>query len=404
MKRYLLVGMPLALALVGCAAWVTFKPKPAAQWRFATVDRGDVSRKVKATGTVNALTQVSVGTQVSGVVTELRADFNSIVRKGQVIARIDSTVNETQVADAQATLRKAQAACAHAKDDLERNRRLASQQLLAQADLETKATAYESALGDLEAAKAALARARINLAYCTITAPVDGVVVSRVVDVGQTVAASFSTPSLFSIAKDLSRMKVQAAIDEADIGQIQVGQMAEFTVDSYPGMSFKGVVSEVQLNPTVASNVVTYCVVMEVDNVPRPAAKAAPAKVAGTARYIPQGSPVYRGEMALFPGMTANVGIVTAERKGVLRVPNMALRFNPGTPGAPKGDKVWVLENGAPRAIPVQVGAAGPQFSEVSGEGLREGMSLLVGSDQTPAAAATSAKPVLGGPGGPPPR
>lgn len=404
MKRTFLLGIPLLAVLAGCAAWAALKPKLPEPWKFVKVERGDVSRKVTATGTVNALTQVSVGTQVSGVVTALYADFNSIVKQGQVVARIDSTVNETQVADAQAGLRKAQAACARAKSELDRNRRLAEQKLLAAADLEAKATAYETALGDLEAAKAALARARINLGYCTITAPVDGVVVSRVVDVGQTVAASFSTPSLFSIAKDLSRMKVQAAIDEADIGQIQVGQEAAFTVDSYPGMTFKGTVSEVQLNPTVASNVVTYCVVMEVENVPRPAGKATAVKASGTARYIPGGSPVYRGEMALFPGMTANVTILTADRKGVLRVQNMALRYNPGTPGAPKGDKVWVLDNGVPRALPVNVVTAGSQFSEVTGEGLREGLVLVAGSEGAAAAPVVAKSPLAGGPGGPPPR
>jgi len=402
MNRTALLGLPLVLVLAGCAAWAALKPKPQTQWRFAQVERGDVSRRVTATGTVNALTQVSVGTQVSGVVTDLYADFNSVVKKGQVVARIDATVNETQVADARAALRKAQAACDHAKADLDRNRRLAEEKLLAAADLEAKATAYESALGDLESARAALARARINLGYCTITAPVDGVVVSRVVDVGQTVAASFSTPSLFSIAKDLSRMKVQAAIDEADIGLVQAGQEAEFTVDSYPGLRFQGSVSEVQLNPTVSSNVVTYCVVMEVTNVPRPAAKAAPAQVASTARYLPPGGQVYRGELALFPGMTANVSILTADRKDVLRVPNMALRFNPGIAGAPKGDKVWVLENGAPKAIPVTVGTAGSQFSEVSGDGLRPGLAILTGTDTAAPVAARS--PLAGGGGPPPPR
>ncbi|NTV74328.1 MAG: efflux RND transporter periplasmic adaptor subunit, partial [Holophaga sp.] len=304
MRPAALLGIPVAIALAGCAAWVAIRPKPQAQWRFAKVEVGDVSRKVTATGTVNALTQVSVGTQVSGVVTSLYADFNSIVKKGQVVARIDATVNETLVADALANLRKAKSACVLAKDDLERNRRLAAEKLLSTADLDAKVNAYETALGNLESAQASVQKARINLAYCTITAPVDGVVVSRVVDVGQTVAASFSTPSLFSIANDLSRMKVTAAIDEADIGSIQAGQEVTFTVDSYQGMAFRGSVSEVQLNPTVSSNVVTYSVVMEVANVPRPAAAGQAPKASATARYAPAGSPVYRGEMALFPGMT----------------------------------------------------------------------------------------------------
>jgi len=325
------------------------------------------------------------------------------VKKGQVVARIDATVNETLVADALANLRKAKSACVLAKDDLERNRRLAAEKLLSTADLDAKVNAYETALGNLESAQASVRKARINLAFCTITAPVDGVVVSRVVDVGQTVAASFSTPSLFSIANDLSRMKVTAAIDEADIGSIRTGQEVTFTVDSYPGMAFRGSVSEVQLNPTVSSNVVTYSVVMEVANVPRPAAAGQTSKASATARYAPAGSPVYRGEMALFPGMTANVAILTADRRNVLRVPNAALRFNPGGQAAPRGDRIWVLENGAPRAIPVKVGTSGSQFSEVSGEGIREGLAILAGTETATAATSAKASP-LGGPGGPPPR
>ncbi|BDU77921.1 efflux RND transporter periplasmic adaptor subunit [Mesoterricola sediminis] len=404
MRRSLLVALPTAAVLAGCAALAAFRPKPAPAWRFVPIERGEVVRKVTATGTVNALISVSVGTQVSGSVTDLKADFNSVVRKGQVIARIDPTVNETQVADARAALRKAQASCDLAREERDRYRRMAAQQLVSKADLQAKETAFETASGDLEAARSALQRARINLAYCTITAPVDGVVVSRVVDVGQTVAASFSTPSLFVIAKDLSRMKVSASIDESDIGQIRPGQQATFTVDSYQGMTFRGVVSEVQLNPTVSNNVVTYTVVMEVDNVPRPAGSAPVAKVAGTSRYREPGAAIYQGELALFPGMTANVAILTTERKGVLRVPNAALRYNPGTTGAkPEGGaRVWVLENGAPRPVPVVLGAAGQQYTEISGEGIREGLQVLAGSDQAQAAAPAQQKATLGGPPGPP--
>lgn len=405
MKHKALVGIPLSFVLAGCAAWVAFRPRERPSWRFARVERGEVARKVTATGSVNALVQVAVGTQVSGVVTDLCADFNSIVRKGQVIARIDATVSETQVADAKAALRKAQAASDFAKSELERNRALAAARLISPADLQSKVAAFESAAGDLESARAALARAQLNLGYCTITAPVDGVVVSRLVDVGQTVAASFSTPSLFSIAQDLSRMKVQASIDEADIGEVQSGQEATFTVDSYPGMTFRGAVSEVQLNPTVSNNVVTYNVVMEVDNVPRPASSRMATGVPSTSRYVPPGGRTYRGELALFPGMTANVSILTARRRDVLRVPNLALRFNPGG-AAPPGDRVWVLEGGAPRAVPVTVGVAGTQYTEVSGPGLREGMELLVGSGQVQDAAAPAAamKSPLGAGGPPPPR
>ncbi len=393
MKRSLLFGSPVILVLAACAWWWALRPRSPAQWRFARVERGEVSRQVTATGTVNALAQVSVGTQVSGVVTRLYADFNSVVRAGQVVARIDSAVLETQVTDAEAGLRKAQSACDRAAAELARNRRLAEAQLLSASDLELKTDAFEAARSDLQSAKAALARARINLGYCTITAPVDGVVVSRLVDEGQTVAASFSTPSLFSIARDLARMKVQAAIDEADIGQVQAGQEATFTVDSYPGMTFRGQVSEVQLNPTVANNVVTYSVVLEVANVPRPNAAPARAGAPATARYLVPGRPVYRGEMALFPGMTANVAILTVDRRNVLRVPNLALRFKPEVADAPGGNRVWVLERGMPKAIPVTVGVSGARFSEVRGAGIREGMRVLTGLDDP---APSAAAPALG--------
>jgi len=272
---------------------------------------------------------------------------------------------------------------------------------------------------------------------------VDGVVVNRLVDVGQTVAASFSTPNVFTIAQDLSKMKVQAAIDEADIGQVRVGQRAFFTVDSYPDKQFRGVVSEVQLNPTINNNVVTYNVVMEVTNEARsayvppteggarpgprpvPAATgvrgAAPGRPASpgtatleytTARYMPPGSPVYKGDLALFPGMTANCTIVTNRKEDTLRVPSAALRFNPaafvsmedkkpaaapagaaprpaGTPGAGaargmvarREDRLWVLANGKPKAVPCVAGVSDGTFTEVSGDAVSEGMLVLTGVD-----------------------
>ena len=398
MNRAFVFGISLALALAGCAAWVGLRSRSTTSWRFAPVERGEVSRQVTATGTLNALTQVAVGTQVSGVVTHLYADFNSLVHEGQIVARIDSAVLETQVAEAKATLRKCQSAWDQAKADLERNRQLAAGSLISAADLQLKVTAFASANGDLEASQAALARARINLGYCTITAPVDGVVVAREVDEGQTVAASFRTPSLFSIAKDLSRMKLQAAVDEADIGQIQAGQEARFTVDSYPGLEFHGAVSEVQLSPTVANNVVTYNVVLAVTNVPRP--RLAPARAGGgvsTARYLVPGQPVYGGKWALFPGMTSSVAILAVDHQGVLRVPNLALRFDPGHAETPPGDRVWVLERGVPRALPVTVVVAGARYSEIQGPGIHEGLTVLTGMDDlAPAPAAP------GGPGLPP--
>jgi HlyD family secretion protein len=445
-----------ALAVGGGAAFLLLRGrKDEVRWRTAKVDRGSITQRITATGTLNALIQVPVGTQVSGVVTALSADFNSLVKKGQVIAQIDPTTFQIALKDAQANLQRCEASLANAQADFKRNQELARQQLLSASDLEAKQLALQLAQGNLESARATLANAKANLEHCTITAPVDGVVVARAVDVGQTVAASFSTPNLFTIAQDLAHMKVQAAIDEADIGQVRVGQRAFFTVDSYPDKQFRGQVSEVQLNPTVNNNVVTYNVVMEVANEPRQAYvqdggadpgrrrgfdpgaagpgaagpgaagpgaagaggdHAGSAKLPGleytTARYIPAGAPVYRGELALFPGMTANCTVVTNRRDDVLRVPSAALRFNPaafmpmidakggtrpaaavtpgpGGPGASGGggrgmvarrdDKVWILVDGRPKPVPVKAGASDGSFTEVSGDGIGEGLEVLTG-------------------------
>lgn len=512
MKRRTWIGLAVGVAVIGGIAAVIASRggNDEVKWRYGKIETGDVTQKINATGSLNALLSVPVGTQVSGVVTSLSADFNSIVKKGQVIARIDPTVWETQLRDAQASLERAKATYDNAKFDYDRNKRLFENKLIAQADLDAKDLALKTAISGVASAKASLERAQINLGYCTITAPVNGIVVSRVVDEGQTVAASFSTPNLFTIAQDLSKLKVQAGIDEADIGGVAVGQPALFTVDAYPDRQFMGRVTEVQLNPVVNNNVVQYNVVMEVTNEPRvktggdagprwgrkaegdksdakgqaPAQAqapgqaqthggwggekragwggprpeggawagkppaAAPAKSdpldsqtikgqpvtieSSTARYIPAGAMVYKGDYALFPGMTANVSILTVQHKSVLKVPNAALRFNPNAflkaetkPGAQnaaqpgqrsaggnKGgmmvrreDKVWVLENGKPKAVPVKAGATDGQFTEISGEGLSEGMQILIGVDSMKSSANSGPSPMIGGgPGGPPRR
>lgn len=492
MKRNLWIGLgSVGLLVAGGIAYFTTRPAEEIKWRQAKVEKGNVTQRINATGTINALISVPVGTQVSGVVTGLYADYNSLVKKGQVIARIDPTVWETQLKDAEASVQRAQATYDNARAEFERTKRLAAQNLVSAQDLDAKETAMKTTHGSLESAKASVGRAKINLGYCTITAPVDGVVVSRVVDVGQTVAASFSTPNLFTIAQDLSKMKVEASIDEADIGLVKAGQRAFFTVDSFPDKQFRGSVSEVRLEPVINQNVVTYKVVMEITNESRNAdapkaeeagrmgargkdgapdfdamwermkdrvpagttkeafvkrakermaergPKGAPAEPAiatgtGTARYIQPGSLVYRGDLALLPGMTANVSIVANQRQDVLRVPSVALRFNPlafmknksdakaeAKPTQPTGtrpsatqsgglpskgmvakreDSIWILENGKPKAIQVKAGVSDGQFTEISGENISEGLVVLTGVDDTKKAA-TMATPI-GGPGG----
>jgi RND family efflux transporter MFP subunit len=271
MKRNTWIGLGIGVAVVvGVVAYVWSRPKDAVKWRMAKLDRGNVTQRINATGAVSPVVQVSVGTQVSGVIQALYVDYNSIVRKGQLIAQIDPTVWVSQLQDSQASLLRAQAAYDFARIDFDRAKRLATEKLLADQDLDVKATTLKTAQGTLESAKASLDRAKANLDYCNITAPVDGVVISRLADVGQTVAASFSTPSLYMIAQDLSKMKVQVNIGESDIDEVKVGQQALFTVDSLPDKQFKAAVSLVRQEPITTQNVVNYVVEMIVPNEPLP--------------------------------------------------------------------------------------------------------------------------------------
>lgn len=509
-KTWMITGA-CAIVVAGGAYWAFSGSNDEVKWRTANLDRGNITQRISATGTVSAMVQVAVGTQVSGVVSALYVDYNSLVKKGQLIAEIDPTLALTTLKDAEATLQRAKDTCENAAVQYRRAKRLHDQQLLADQDLDTQDIALKTAKTNVDNAKAALERAKANLGYCRITAPVDGVVVSRLADVGQTVAASFSTPNLFQIAQDLSKMKVQASIDESDIDQVQVGQRVFFTVDSLPDRQFAGSVSRVRLDPTTTSNVVTYTVEMEVTNEPlnraaadqvskdrgaggesaerprdpekawehmkdrlpagttkeeflrrfkermaerakaeAPAPAPAPQKTLSQAQRIalahtPGGlnqfsGPVFSGELALRPGMTANVTIQTNQHRDVLRVPNAALRFNPkaflkdkddsakksdasknggngqraggGSGNANKGgmatkreDRVWILdEHGKPKPIPVKAGITDGQFTEVSGDLLQEGMKILVGTEDAKKAAASGTSPILGGGPGMPPR
>ena len=511
MKRNLWFGIgSLGILLAGSAAFLAMRPNNEIKWRQAKVERGSITQKISATGTVSAMVQVAVGTQVSGVISALYADYNSLVKKGQIIAQIDPTILEINLRDAEASLQRSQATFDNAKADFERNKRLAKEKLVSEQDLDTKETTLKNAAGTLESAKASVVRAKANLGYCNITAPVDGVVIARLADVGQTVAASFSTPNLFQIAQDLSKMKIEVSIDEADIDEIKMGQKAFFTVDSLPEKQFSATVSQVRLEPTTNQNVVTYKVVLEVPN--EPLGGSEPAELAGTperrqraagggpagelnpdlmwerskdrilernpgitkeewikrmqermknhaqtAAPSPQtpmdrqsaahtpggvsqlGGPTFAGNLALRPGMTANVTIMTNSRHDILKVPNASLRFNPSAflkdekkaeapragglgqpmmfPGRRPGgqgqgagrtaagmvtrreDKVWILENGKPKALVVKAGLTDGQFTEISGENLQEGLQILVGVEANKASA-NGSSPMGGAPGG----
>ncbi len=280
-------------------------------YRTEKVDRGDITMTVTATGTVSAVTTVQVSSQVSGVIARLYADFNSRVQKGQLLAELDPTPFQAQVEQRQADLTKAKVEAANAKINYDRQARLAKAGLAAQADVDTTRAQYEGAVAQVQQSSAALSQAQTNLRYTKILSPIDGIVVDRAYDVGQTVAASFQAPTLFQIAQDLTKMQVQADVDQSDIGRVQVGQLAHFTVDSYPDQEFRGRISQIRLNATVAQNVVTYPVIIEVPN----------------------------PDEKLKPKMTANVTIEVAARHGVLRVANAALRFKPENAEAAGGQR-----------------------------------------------------------------
>jgi len=273
------------------------------EYQTQKADRGNITMTVTATGTLSAVTTVQIGSQVSGVISRLYADFNSHVTKGQLLAELDPTPFQAQVEQRQADVSKAKITTANARITYERQRRLAASGLAAQADLDAARAQYEEAAAGVQQAVAALSQSQTNLRYTKILSPIDGVVVDRAYDVGQTVAASFQAPTLFQIAQDLTKMQVQADVDQSDIGRIQVGQPARFTVDSYPDQEFRGRISQIRLNATVSQNVVTYPVIIEVPN----------------------------PEEKLRPKMTANVTIDVATVSDVLRIPNAALRFKPDT-------------------------------------------------------------------------
>lgn len=369
MKK-ILIGIIIVIALA-VAAFLLFRSKEnEMKFRSENVKRGDIETTVTATGTVNAVTTVLVGTQVSGAIKNIYADFNSLVKKGQLIALIDPAIFEAQVnqakanlLSAKANLEKAEATLIDAKRTFDRNEQLFSKNLIARSDVDTAETNYETSRAQVTASKAQVAQmeaslriAETNLRYTRIISPVNGTVVSRNVDIGQTVAASFQTPTLFNIAQDLTKMQIDSSVAEADIGMIKVGQPVEFTVDAYPDSPFHGSVSEIRNAPVTVQNVVTYDVVIKVDN----------------------------PELKLKPGMTANVSIIVSTKKDVLKIPNAALRFKLAEKGKPavqqKGSGVWILEQGNPKRIPISIGMSDGNYTELVSGGIKEGQELIVES------------------------
>jgi HlyD family secretion protein len=296
----ILVPMLLAFAILACGGC---KPKGDGDPKYETapVSRGDIVQHVTATGTLSAVVSVDVGSQVSGKIAALKADFNSPVRKGELIAQIDPSVYLADLRKAEGDLASAQATVVLKGQNLERKKVLAPQRAASQFDLDQATAELAQAKATVVIKQAALDSARANLGYCKITSPVDGIVISRKVDVGQTLVAAMTTPVLFTIAQDITKMHISAAVSEADIGQVKVGEAVDFTVDAFPDEVFHGMVSQVRKAPTTTSNVVTYETIIDVDN---PGQK-------------------------LFPGMTADASILVAQKVNALRIPSAALRYAP---------------------------------------------------------------------------
>jgi HlyD family secretion protein len=409
-RRRIVALAAVAAVLVAAAAvwrWRAGASKPRLQIESAKADRGRIVAKVTATGTLSAIVTVQVGSQVSGRIAALHADFNSPVKKGQLIAKIDPQLFQAALEQARANfvasqgnLAKSKAQAVDAERQYQRAKALVERKLIAQADLDTAQSNSDAARAQVDAsagaggqARAARHQAEVNLAYTDITSPTSGVVISRNVDVGQTVAASLQAPTLFVIAEDLAKMQVDTSVAEADVGRLRAGMTATFTVDAYPSETFQGAVRQIRNAPQTVQNVVTYDAVIDVAN----------------------------AELKLKPGMTANVTFVYAQKDEVLRLPNAALRFRPppdlaafssaaGRPGgranagggapAPKAVEtpdqrtVWVMRDDKPVQARIKIGISDGAFTEVVEGALEPGDAVVTDASGPPSGmAATLRRP-----------
>lgn len=377
-KVWILVAIVVVLAVVAFLLSGN-KKKEQVQFNTAEVAPANIVNTVTATGTIEPVTSVTVGTQVSGIVSKLYVDYNSVVKKGQVIAELDKSNLVSELNSAKANLEQAKASLTSAESSLSyqvanfrRNKTLYQKGLISGNDYESARLSYQTAMASvssardqISAAREQVKKAQTNLGYATITSPIDGVVLSKSVEEGQTVAASFSTPTLFTIAKDLTNMQVVADVDEADIGDVKVGERVTFTVDAYPDNTFSGMVKQVRQEATTTNNVVTYSVVISAPN----------------------------ADLKLKPGLTATVTIYTQENKGVLSVPSKALRFTPEkeTVGGMKikdvanaKNKVWTIEGNTVVAHRVNIGMTDGSHTQVL-SGIRRGTKVITGvSSATP--------------------
>ena len=362
-KVWLVVAVVIIIAIV---AWALSGGKKEEQITFdtAAVAPANIMNSITATGTIEPVTSVTVGTQVSGIVSKLYVDYNSVVKKGQVIAELDKTNLMSQLNSAKTQLATAQSQLNYQTTNFNRYKTLYQKGLVAADDFDNAKLSYTQAKEQVASAKEEVQRAQTNLGYATITSPIDGIVLSKSVEEGQTVAASFSTPELFTIAQDLTNMQVVANVDEADIGDVKEGERVSFTVDAYPDDTFEGTVKQVRQEATTTNNVVTYEVVISAPN----------------------------ADLKLKPGLTANVTIYTAERKGVLSVPSKALRFTPQkeTVGKMKivdqtgnaKNKVWSIEGNSIVAHKVNIGMTDGTNTQIL-NGISAGVKVVTGLNVT---------------------
>ena len=365
-KKIILIAVSIAV-VAGAGFWLfgSSKAQHKVTYETAVVARGEISESITATGTIEPVTEVEVGTQVSGIIDKIYADYNSVVTKGQLIAEMDRVTLQSEVASQRAAYNGAKAEYEYQQKNYERNRGLHEKQLISDTDYEQSVYNYEKAKSNYESSQASLAKAERNLSYATITSPIDGVVINRAVEEGQTVASGFETPTLFTIAADLTQMQVVADVDEADIGGVEEGQRVSFTVDAYPNDTFEGTVTQIRLGEdsstssgsSTSNTVVTYEVVISAPN----------------------------PDLKLKPRLTANVTIYTLDRKDVLSVPARALRFTPERPLIGENDivkdcesphKLWTREGNTFTAHPVTVGISNGINTEII-SGISEGATIV---------------------------
>lgn len=366
--RKILIALVIVSLLLWGAAWAITQYNKAPKYKLRKIKRTTITETVEASGTINPVKTVNIGSQVSGMISAIYVDYNSEVKKGQLLAQIDPSLFQAQVDKAQGDLNSARAnyekikaMLIYDKKNYERYKKLYTKRYVAKSDVELAEATYKSDVAQLDAMSAQIAQANAtlqnnltNLKYTKIISPVDGVVVSRDVDVGQTVAASFQTPTLFMVAQDLTKMQIEVNVSEADIGRVQVGQDVDYTLDGYADMTFKGKVSQVRISPTTVNNVVTYNVIVEVDN----------------------------EDEKLKPGMTANVSIITNQKDDALCVPNDALRFTPTEITGGKKYKeqgIWVMKDRKPVRVTIKTGAKNNDITEIISKDIKENDRVIIG-------------------------